>query len=604
MTHKSFFVGQGLVACLALATFTCVCAAQTSATNLTKRATVTMGDPLPSKAPNKGAALPVAWRWSQEAFGVPRENPFVDGDTLYVVSGERVYALDRITGNQKWRFPNVLEQPTSKKAKTATPQPNPNGFPGGNGFPGAGSFPGGAGNFPSGGFPGSNPTAPAQNDGGRNNNGSPSKSGYDFRFCPVASADSVFAASQNRVLVCLNKEDGGLKWSHVALRPYTGQPVLFDKFVALALNDGTIETLDAASGEPINSEPYRYPDGISGQMLSWQRYLIFWDQQNDLVCFDPGTQKVIWQRQFGYHDPTSTPVISGDILYTTSGDYVEGLNLVNGGVRFEQSIGGTVRFGPAVSTTTIGAITTEGDVTFMDLRGHVLNRVPISLGSPPSAPPSAVGDNFLFPTASGSVNLVDPNSGKILWGYVIPPMTSEYQKGKDGKYITTVPAASKAIMAGGTLVLYAADGSLLAFDKQLGVDLTPPEIKQVWPALGEQVSGQAPLEIIFRIRDEVSGVDPDSISVTLDGKKIPAKLEPTGYVIMKVSESGDIRPLRDGRRTLVVTAGDWMGNLGSKTFLLSIDNTLPPLVRKGSGENTGGGGPGGGGGGGGGRGGG
>ena len=64
------------------------------------------------------------------------------------------------------------------------------------------------------------------------------------------------------------------------------------------------------------------------------------------------------------------------------------------------------------------------------------------------------------------------------------------------------------------------------------------------------------------------------------------------------TEPGANNPLTDGRKNIVVSAGDWAGNITEKTFTVVIDNTIfeaPPPPREGGGGAMGGGGRGGGG---------
>lgn len=65
---------------------------------------VTMGFVATASADFDGPA-PLAWRWAQSTTTLPAGSPLIVGDTVYISVGSRVYALDRSSGNQKWRFP-------------------------------------------------------------------------------------------------------------------------------------------------------------------------------------------------------------------------------------------------------------------------------------------------------------------------------------------------------------------------------------------------------------------------------------------------------------------------------------------------------------------
>jgi hypothetical protein len=160
-----------------------------------------------------------------------------------------------------------------------------------------------------------------------------------------------------------------------------------------------------------------------------------------------------------------------------------------------------------------------------------------------------------------------------------------------------IQASGTAILAGQTLLVPAKDGSLLAFDKLLGVDLTPPTTSMVFPNPGEQVSGQPPLILLFKVEDDNSGVNKSSLKVSMDGQDLEYSITKEGFVLVRFTMSGANKPLSDGRKTFTVTVSDWLGNEGKTEYSLIVDNTLPPIKLPGSEDKNknGQGGPGGGG---------
>src|SRR5688572_10761475 len=48
---------------------------------------------------------PLSWRWAASTRVSPVGSPIVEGNTVYVAVGQRIYALDKDTGNKKWQFP-------------------------------------------------------------------------------------------------------------------------------------------------------------------------------------------------------------------------------------------------------------------------------------------------------------------------------------------------------------------------------------------------------------------------------------------------------------------------------------------------------------------
>lgn len=144
---------------------------------------------------------------------------------------------------------------------------------------------------------------------------------------------------------------------------------------------------------------------------------------------------------------------------------------------------------------------------------------------------------------------------------------------------------------------------MLAFDPELGVDLTGPDVRMVWPTAGDQVGGTPPLELIFRIDDLASGVNSATLKITVNDKEMEFDYGRDGFAIVRISRFTKNTPLQDGRKSIKVTVTDWLGNTTAAEYSLTIDNTLPVPVRPGTETTTtggtrpggGGGGPGGGG---------
>lgn len=99
----------------------------------------------------------------------------------------------------------------------------------------------------------------------------------------------------------------------------------------------------------------------------------------------------------------------------------------------------------------------------------------------------------------------------------------------------------------------------------------------VFPNSGEAVSGQPPLQLFFRVDDEASGFDTRTVEVTIDGKKVPHEFTRDGYFVVRISEDGPVRPLKTGRRVIALKVADNLGNVGTETFILNVDNQLRPV---------------------------
>jgi hypothetical protein len=229
----------------------------------------------------------------------------------------------------------------------------------------------------------------------------------------------------------------------------------------------------------------------------------------------------------------------------------------------------------------------------------------------PAGSPSFVGNMVQVPTANGAINLIDPKSGTSVWSYVISPIVRQVTQsaaaaggpggiGGDGgntggiggdagpggggaqaqtqtqtRNYTLV--AGFAALSGNSLFVLTRDASLLMFDRDLGVDLTPPNVEMLWPFAGNEIAGKAPMEMIFKLEDLGIGINPESVKVTVNSKEYVHRLTNDGFLSVLVITRGANPQIANGRATISVTASDWLGNQIKKDFSIVIDNSLPPL---------------------------
>jgi outer membrane protein assembly factor BamB len=526
---------------------------------------------------------PVAWRWSQSTTVPPSGAPVVSGDTIYTAVGNRVYALDHETGNKLWQFPAV---------------------------------------DPIDGL---------------------------FRTAPVIVQGLLIAAADNKQIYAIDPFTGAQKWAYLSPGSIMGQPVAVGPNLVYAQTDNKIVVLDAATGTPVG-DPYNVYSGVVGTMGAFGTDVLYFDGRNELVSLSTESKRPTWVLPLDQVPPDAVPVTYGDTIYLTSGPYVVAVNGATGKAKWEVSTQAQLRYGPAVSPDGVLVVSQDGKAYVYNADHRLISKTPIDLESFPVAPPAVAGRKFVVSTSNGAVNLIDPTQLTPIWSYLIRPLPEEraaseaaaasgsnrgglggpggpgggpggkgggggggqggFGQGRQGGgrggpggglnrpkkpiVIATVPASGAAVLDGQTLLVPVKDGSIIAFDKDLGVDLTPPSVKMLFPNPGDQVSPLSPLALLFEIADEASGVNPKTLTVTIDGKPYDYKYTPDGRVQIDFSQEGKNKLLTDGRKTIEIDVSDWMGNQAKVKFALVVDSTLRPVVLPGSDNNNNGlGGPGG-----------
>jgi len=141
----------------------------------------------------------------------------------------------------------------------------------------------------------------------------------------------------------------------------------------------------------------------------------------------------------------------------------------------------------------------------------------------------------------------------------------------------------------------------LAFDKISGVDLTPPSVKMLWPTAGDQVSPNPPAELVFKIEDFSSGINPATVKCTMNNQGYLITPDKDGIYRVLVLANTQNKSLPIGRCVITISAADWLGNKAEVSFVLQVDPAIdrplggprPPAGADGTGVGGGGAGRGG-----------
>jgi outer membrane protein assembly factor BamB len=496
---------------------------------------------------------PLAWRFIQPTRVAPMGSPLVVENRVYQSIGGRVVCIDRETGNLRFRFPAV----------------DP--------IPGV------------------------------------------FRSSPVLASNGVIvAAGDNKIVYGFDANTGDLKWSFNLPGGLFGQPVAVGKFVVCAQSDNKLVAIDVENGEAGWQNPFNITDGINGQLGVYRNSLLLFTNRNELLSLDVTSLKYDWRRPLAQVAPNSVPVVFGEDIFLVSGGYLVQINAGSGVPRWQVPTGQNLALPPTASAAGVLVISQDGKAMMFDpVARQQITKKPIELGTLAVARATAVGDKFIVPTTIGGLVLVDPAKGSLNWEYLIRPIgepTPDNASGgrggpggglggpggglggpgggfggagggqnrggsqnSDANRVVTIQPAAPPVLAGTTLLVPAKDGSVLAFDSVAGVDLTGPKVELQFPNPGDQVSGQPPLLFLFKLEDNASGLRADTLKVTVEGQELEHKLERDGRVIVRFSQTGKNKALSNGRKTILLTVSDWMGNVTKQAYALTIDNTLPPI---------------------------
>ncbi len=492
---------------------------------------------------------PVAWRWAESTTASPVGSPQVNEKAAYVAVGNRVYGIDRKSGNQLWRFPTG--EPLAATLRTG---------------------------------------------------------------CAL-SGNVVVAVADDSQMYGLDATSGHKLWQVKLPDSAMTSPVVAGDYLVVGTVKNDLLAFELATGKPFWTKPYHLQSVLHPYLAVWQKNVIFSTADSSLAMIDVVAQKEVWHRGLQRLAPGSFSV-SNDRVYVNSNSYLIAFRANSGSDVWQVNTGELLSGAPGASADVVATVSRTGRLLTYRTTGRPIFAKGVDLFSPVIGQPLVVGTKVITVNSAGSVNMVDGQTGDLTWNFTIPPLYKGLKEtqpagrsgaggrpglgggqaggpaggaaggvpgGRGGQTsqgtedVKSVPAVWTPTLEGDSLFVLAADGSMLLFDKSYGVDLTGPEVSMAWPNMGDQISGQAPLELIFKLEDWGVGVDPNSIKVTINGQAyIPEKMQDE-YLSVKVTARTTNKPLSDGRANIVLHVADWLGNVVDKKFALTVDNTLAPL---------------------------
>lgn len=177
---------------------------------------------------------------------------------------------------------------------------------------------------------------------------------------------------------------------------------------------------------------------------------------------------------------------------------------------------------------------------------------------------------------NGVTTTLTLNSGTGKWEATITaPSTSSYNNNDEHYYPVTVKATDEA---GNTTTKNDTDATLGASLKLRVKEKTAPIITITYPTASALIINNKPV-ITFKVTDADSGVNPDSIKVTIDtGAAITAGIVKTAIAGGYECTYTPTTALADGSHTIKVDASDNDGNAATQKSVTFKIDTVPPSL--------------------------
>ncbi len=481
-------------------------------------------------SPSLNAPLSVSWKFTGQYFGNNPSSPTVQNGVVFFATGTRLYAVDAVTGAQKWRYPadQGSQLPTTVQTNLVV-----NGdlvyVGGGDGLYAFGATDGQLKwhySIPSG-----------------------------VATAPAATESAVYVTGQNGRLYAISSKTGeslGGSWNaggHAGIEvgDIVSDPSIANNIMFLVTSNQILRAVDLATG--VQKYSYRL-DGETS---------------------------------------VATPAISGESMYIVMGNVLASYRLSTGQRRWFLRLYDTAAAPPALDAAGNAYIVTSDRYVYaVNDQGKSLWRQSVRVPEQPLARPIVAGSTLYVTSAFGGITAINTATGAITWNYNVQPSSTSASTVPTSTNISAAP-----LVALGTLFVLSDDGALTAFRKDAS-DSLAPMATDFYPVQGDALNGRAPFHFGAKVYDEGSGLNLSTLHFQVDGKEIARRIDSseapdkasfvfeaaTGLITYDTVEGeGRTSELKNGHHTAAIMIQDWNGNALNKSWSFTTDDTLPQRQR-------------------------
>lgn len=390
-----------------------------------------------------------------------------------------------------------------------------------------------------------------------------------IRSSPLLVGNYVIFGDDAGALRALDQASGAVKWQRLFQGAILAAPLFYQGKVFVGTADKQVVAVDPNTGEQVWS--FTTDSLVSLPLAAGGNIVFALDRRNYIYALEAASGRLLWRGKS--EQPLSLgPVVSQDVLFLVSGEFLYGMTL-RGSKMWSIRSDRPLNYAPATAGDLIYMTGSDGRIYALTARGGAIRWVYADPEISITSSPTVAGGVLLAGGSSGAVLALDLATGKLLWHCQERSLTTPLDEpGRQS-------AASQPVFADGSLFLLSTDGNLSCFSPQ-APDLTGPIITEIGPSGRRVVSGQLPLAIQARIFDEGSGLRPGTIEIYFDGEKAKMVKEPLSgayYYIINGKKPKDA--VEDGPHTVTIVASDYRGNMTTVAWKFTTDKSIVTPAR-------------------------
>jgi outer membrane protein assembly factor BamB len=336
----------------------------------------------------------------------------------------------------------------------------------------------------------------------------------DFAFASPAVVDGVVYYAVNRVdpfVFAVNATTGTEIWRHIGpFAQIISSPNVVDGRVYVAFDDGTIEALDAANGQPIWS--VIHPGGAYSSPAVADGRLYIAIHNSGLLALDANTGSQLWLAPMPGPQWSSPAVENGRVFVGARDDHkLHAFDAVNGNTLWTATTNNWVQTSPAVANGVVYIANNSGNLYAYNAEtGGLIWQRAVSPGFAIGSSPTVANGVVYVASAldasarhfDGKLYAVDAANGQVLFSNVVSEGTGE------ARWVQASPTVDNGVV----YIPNYGDGTVAAFGLNTGTPTpTPTPGPITLSARGKKIGG------INTSRLTWSGATSPNIDINRDG---------------------------------------------------------------------------------------
>ncbi|MBC7805463.1 MAG: PQQ-binding-like beta-propeller repeat protein [Akkermansiaceae bacterium] len=408
-----------------------------------------------------------------------------------------------------------------------------------------------------------------------------------FLTAPVVDKDRVYIGSSDGYLYVLNAQNGNEISKIRTSGSVGGTPIISEGTLYFGSNDNTVYAFDSETFAPSGNwrTPFKAKENINSALISADGYLFFTTADQNVHAITQTTGRAKWSNRLPFKYAPNSLVYADNTLYVPTGPRLFAIQPTSGNTRWTIDLPGEILAPPAASEGVVYIACREAaSQQFLMYAIRSSNRraawqKPVALPAAPSAAPTIVGDIMYVPTKRGVIVALSKTDGAMLWQYRAQPSANR----ANVTLPTETAVVSPIAVSDGTIYAVTEDGSLSAFRPD-APDTSAPLLTGRYPQPAQSIFGGPGMVVTGTVFDPGSGLDTDSIKMTIDGIEVTTGYNTSlnlAYYQRKSSgkQVDNSASLPNGRHTVTLSAKDYKGNVLNETWSFVVDNNMkPPTV--------------------------